>query len=322
MKNTLFVALSTLLLLCLSACKKDKIIDPPPPPPTNRIDYLLVDEWNAQLLIYGKFPDTKGSVTIENEQLSIKTWSSPLIICDVPYTNAVDYGDIVVHSSDTKSAPRRLYKWTIDVVSKRPHVGLGGTIMEEAVCQVFIRGDAKAVPTHVFTAGYDELFPGGTAKYSAGGTTGSSYDCGTMTAEWTSFTNFLVVKSPGMEDLSSTTHFQGFKTFQPSGFDLFLDFVAWELIPAKVTTNPCGGSSSVYEYMQSSQVLGLDTYDPIPLRFEPGKNNFKSDSITTEVYNSAKLMWRVESCLLYTSSPLRSIQMCTERCIGCDSRMA
>lgn len=113
--------------------------------------------------------------------------------------------------------------------------------MEEAVCQVFIRGDAKAVPTHVFTAGYDELFPDGTAKYSAGGTTGSSYDCGTMTAEWTSFTNFLVLKSPGMEDLSSSTHFQGFKTFQPNGFDLFLDFVAWELIPAKVTTSPCNG---------------------------------------------------------------------------------
>ncbi len=295
MKKTLFVALSTLLLLCLFACEKDEVVNPSPPPSANRIDYLLVDELNAELLIYGKFPDKKGTVTIENEPLSIKSWSGPLIVCDMPYTNAIDYGDIVVKSGNTQSAPRRLYKWTIEVTSKRPHVGLGGTILEEAVCQVFIRGDAKAVPNQVFTEGYRELFPGGAAKYSAGGTTGSTYDCGTMTAEWTSFTNFLVLKSPGMDDLSGTTHFQGYKTFQPNGFDLFLDFEAWELIPAKVTTSPCNAPSTVYEYMQSSQVLGLDAYDPIPLRFEPGKNNFKSDSITTELYNSAKLIWNIES---------------------------
>jgi len=302
MKNTLFVALSTLLLLCLSACEKDKIENPAPAPSNNQIDYLLVDEMNAELLIYGKFPNTKGTVTIDNEPLSIKTWSGPLIVCNVPYSNAVDYGDIVVQSGNSKSAPRRLYKWTITVTSKRPHVGLGGTIMEEAVCQAFIRGDAKAVPNHVLTAGYSELFPGGTANYSAGGTSGSSYDCGTMMAEWTSFTNFLVVKSPGMQDLSSTTHFQGFKTFQPNGFDLFLDFEAWELIPAKVTTSPCDAPSTVYEYKQSSQVIGLDAHDPIPLRFEPGENNFKSDSITMEVYNSAKLMWRIESGDAYKST--------------------
>jgi len=41
MKNTLFVALSTLLLLCLSACEKDKIVDPAPAPSNNQIDLTI-----------------------------------------------------------------------------------------------------------------------------------------------------------------------------------------------------------------------------------------------------------------------------------------
>lgn len=303
MKNPLLVVMSTLLLLCLVACEKDEIIVPPP---TNRIDYLLVDEWQEELLIYGKFPNTQGSVTIEGTPLVIESWSSPLIVCKVPFSNPHDYGDVIVQAENTQSAPRRLYKWVIEVTSKRPHGGIGGTILEEAVCEVSIRGDSKAVPNHVFTEACTELFPGGSAKYSAGGTTSSSYDCGTMTAEWTSYSDFLVPKSIGMEDLSSTTHFQGFKKFKPNGFDLFLDFVAWELIPAKVTTAPCNAPSTVYEYKQSSQVIGLDAYDPIPLRFEPGKNNFKADSITEEVYSSAKLIWDVESGDLYKRTAVLS----------------
>ena len=287
MKNFLLAALSVLLLLGVSACKKDENTAPPP---TNRIDYLLPDEKNERLIIYGKFPDDRGTVTLHNNPLAVVSWSSGQIVCSLPYEVVDDYGDVVVKSSDTQSVPRRLYKWVIDFNCVRPHGGLHSDIVEEAHGSVTVRGDIRPAPATVFTNACTELYLGGEIYYSAGGTAQSEYDCGKVVAHFDS-TNTFEVKSRGMKDLPGKTHFQGYKDILPNGFDVHLDFLEWEIIPMKVTNTSCNGYVSETNKKWSSQLDFMDGYDAIPLRFEVGSHNIKADSITREVYNSTQLIW-------------------------------
>ncbi len=292
MKNIFLITVSILFLMGCDACEKTEI-EPAPPPPTNRIDYLLVDEKDEELLIYGKFPDARGTVTMANSPLIVKQWSSALIICVAQAVDVPDNGDVVVHSTGTHSAPRTLYKWLIEFNCVRPHGGLSSDIIEKADGNITIRGDLKPAPASVFPEAYKELYFLGEIYYQAGGIANSTYDCGTMTAEWTPVDR-VFGKTTGMHDLPTQSHFQGYKNILPTGFDLFLDFQAWEVNPMKVTINPCTGPSSFSEKMWSSQLIGMDGYDAIPLRFEAGTHNIKSDSITEDVYNSTQLIWNVE----------------------------
>jgi hypothetical protein len=274
-------------LLFTTACEKDKIIDPPP---INRIDYLLVDEKEDDLLIYGQFPDEKGVITLDGIALPIKTWSRALVVCDKADNGKQAYGNVVVQSGDSKSVPRRLYKWFVIITSKRPHGGLSSDALEIATANITIRGDAKPAPKHVLTEGYPELFRLGYVHFEAVGVANSQYDCGTVVSEWQK-TVIQVPLSKGMLDLPAQTHFQGTKAIRPNGFDVALDFQAWETIPTTLTITTCGANSTVNKKMMSSQVVGLDGFDPIPLRFDE-KNKIKSDSIHYKVYNSTQLMWQ------------------------------
>ncbi len=294
MKKLLLAALSALLLLCLNACKKEKPGDIPVPPPINRIDYVLVSEEQNELLIYGQFPDEKGAVSLDGvgKPLPIKTWSRALIVCSDTDNGIHDFGDVVVQSGDSKSAPRRLYKWDFFVTNTRPHGGLSSDTYEEVYARFSIRGDAKPAPSKVFTEACRDLNRIGWAEFKAGGVANSSYDCGKIVAEWQK-TEISVDLTHGMSDLSGKTHFQGYKIIKPNGFDLYLDFVAWQVIPMKLTTTSCGANPTIDQKKWSSQVLHFDGYKPINLTFDENRN-IKSDSIKQKVYNSTQLIWNVE----------------------------
>jgi hypothetical protein len=162
------------------------------------------------------------------------------------------------------------------------------------VGNIAIRGDAKPAPAKVFTDANTELHRLGNVFYSASGSTNSTYEnCNKMTAELSPI-EIDITKISGMRDLSGKTHFQGYKKILPNGFDLYLDFQGWEVISKTVTTVYCNGGTNVFRNKWSSQMIGLDGHDAIPLRFEEGTELIKADSITERVYNSTQLIWDFE----------------------------
>ncbi len=260
---------------------------------TYKIDYLLVDEEHDLLQIWGKFPNEKGTVTIDKELKVIKEWSSGLIICQLQFY-APAYGDVIVQSGNQKTPPRTLYEWLVEYQYTRPHGGLDGEIEEELSGSISIRGDINPAPAYVVTnaAAFEALsYFVGPCLYTVGGTTHSEYDCHRMTA---AYQNVSLHLDLGLSEGNPVghTHYFGHKEILPNGFDLYLDFEAWEEIPTKVTdTDICNGGSVVTEKKWSSQLLGFSGYDAIPLRFDPGTHNIKSEAIFQEVYNSTQLLW-------------------------------
>ena len=51
--------------------------------------------------------------------------------------------------------------------------------------------------------------------------------------------------------------------------------------------------------MGSSDLVLANGLDDLQLRFEPGTNNFRTDSITELVSSSAKLIWNAEDTHFY-----------------------
>ncbi len=262
-----------------------------------RIDYLLVDEMFGTLLIYGQFPNQQGTVKVNNIPIEVTTWSSAIIISKIPQDGDASYGEVTV-TSGGKSAKRHLYEWSIIFECIRPQSGITGFLEEVMAAQVYIRGDRGPVPPNVFIGGYPEMYYEGYCTYRTGGITSSNYDCGTITAEWGEVDMFIQ-KTPGFKDLTGETRFQARKTHRPDGFDINLDIEFWNVIPAKVTTTPCSGAASVYQYTGSSDLVPLSSLEDLPLRFEPGSNNFRTDSITELVSSSAKLIWNAEDTHFY-----------------------
>lgn len=262
-----------------------------------RIDYLLVDELFGTLHIYGQFFNQQGSVKVNDIPIEVTTWSNALILCKIPQTGDASYGEVTV-SSGGSSAKRTLYEWSVVFECTRPQSGITGFLEEVMAAQVYIRGDRGPVPASVFLGGYPEMYYEGYCTYRTGGITGSTYDCGTITAEWGEVDEFIE-KTPGFKDLAGETHFQARKKHRPDGFDINLDIEFWQVIPAKVTTAPCSGDASVYQYMASSDLVLTTGLEDLPLRFEPGSNNFRTDSITELVSSSAKLIWNAEDGHFY-----------------------
>ena len=294
-------AISALLMLCLSACESCKEDLPDAPPPTNRIDYLLTDDTKNQekLHIYGKFPDSKGTVTLDNTPLKVDVWSPNLIICENLDAASLS-GDVIVKSENTQSK-RTLYHWLIHFKSERPHGGIPSSATEMAEGLIVIRGDIIPAPAHVFTDSYNKLLSLGPIKYTASGVANSMYGgCNSVRSEWSN-TQEEIYFSQTIEDKPTQSHYQGWKKILPDGFDLYLDFQAWEVIPMTVTYTSCSGSSSVSEKMWSSQVIGLNGYDPIPLRFD-SKGHIKPGSIEEKVYNSTQLIWDFEAGEAYATT--------------------
>ncbi len=262
------------------------------------ISYLVVDEALGRLFIYGKFDPQRGSVKVNNiPVLEIQTWSPQLIICKIPYNGGGEYGKVEV-SSGNKTASRTLYQWTVYFEETRPQSGKTGSLKEIMAAQIYLRGDVGPMPTNVSLAGNSELYPEAYCLYRTGGITGSDYDCGHITATWGDI-DMTIEKTAGFTDLSGQTHFQVRKEHLPDGFNIQLDVSFWEIIPATVTTSPCIGNSTTYQYMQSSDLIGVGALTDLPLRFEPGTNNIKTDSITETVSSSAKLIWEAEDSHFY-----------------------
>jgi hypothetical protein len=290
MKQFMMAALSALALLCLSACesfKDDSIVDLPPPP-TNRIEYLLPDDDNDKLIVYGKFPDTKGTVSLAGTPLKIVSWSRNQIICGNVGAAALS-GDVIVSSEETQGK-RRLYHWLIHYKYKRPHGGTPSNIVETAEGVIIVRGDIIPLPNYVVGGAYPGIVNIGPIEYKTSGTAHSTWNgCNKVKAEWSN-TNIKVPLSPWHDDLVGKTRFQAVKQILPNGFDLYIDFQAVGVIPMKLTHTSCNGSTNIEQKMWSSQIDGLDRHDPIPLRFDPN-GHIKSDSIETKVYNSTQLIW-------------------------------
>lgn len=301
MNKMMTAAMSALLVLCLSACESCKEELPEPPPPTNRIDYLSTDDTQGQekLYIYGKFPDTKGTVTLDNTPLKVSTWSPNLIICENLGAASLS-GDVRVNSENT-TGKRRLYHWLIHFKSERPHGGAPSNATEMAECLIALRGDIIPAPAHVFTESLIELLDLGPITYTASGVANSMYGgCNKVRSEWGS-TNVEIDFSQTREDAPTQSHFFGWKKIRPDGFDLFIDFQAWEVIPMTLTHTSCNGSTSTSEKMWNSQVLMMDGYDPIPLRFDD-KGHILPGSIEEKVYNSTQLIWDFEQGEAYATT--------------------
>lgn len=263
-----------------------------------RIDYLLVNEKTGTLQIYGQFGPQQGTVTINNIAVpEVTVWSAPLIVCKIEQNGEGAFGEVKVVANG-KSARRTLFEWNITFECFRPQSGITGSLEEKLAAQVYIRGDRGPVPSTVFLGGNPDMFPEGYCLYRTGGSTGSSYDCGTVTADWSEVDEFIHM-STGFTTPTDQTHFMARKEHRPDGFDINLSALFYNVIEAKLTIAPCAAPASTTQSVRSSDVPWVDGLTDLPLRFAEGSNNLRPDSLTETVSSSASLIWNTEDGPLY-----------------------
>lgn len=263
-----------------------------------RIDYLIVNEKTGTLQIYGQFGAQQGTVSVNNIAVpEVTVWSNPLIVCKIPQTGEGAFGEVKV-SAAGKSARRTLFEWNITFECFRPQSGITGSLEEKLAAQIYIRGDRGPVPPGVFLGGNPEMFPEGYCSYRTGGTTGSSYDCGTVTADWSEVDEFITMNT-GFTPWTDQTHFMARKEHRPDGFDINLSVLFYNVIQAELTITPCTGPASTTQSIRSSDIPWLDGLADLPLRFAEGSNNLRPDSLTETVSSSASLIWNAEDGHLY-----------------------
>ncbi len=260
-----------------------------------KIDYLQMREETGQLYIYGKFGPDPGpsvrSVKVKNVPVQqVVAWSPTLIICKIPAVVEGSYGEVVVSTGPNQSTSRILYRWDVRLKYSFPQGGQGGSLYEAAEFHVPIRGDIIPPPAGVIAYQRGAAYPYSYVDYDAGGSGHSAYDngCNTVDVVWQDVFG-TVGLSPDTSDLSGSTYFHGWLTHQPNGYDLELEFDAWEAIPSTVTFSSCFGFSSTENQKQMIDFVTFD-HKIIPLRFN-GKKLEGGELVQHNVASTAGLIW-------------------------------
>ena len=94
-----------------------------------RIDSMFTDEVRHQLLVFGDFGSTPGTVTIDSVPMHVTEWYPQWLRCDIPDSGRGWCGDVVIGARGYRSAPAALtgYKVQISCEDDRNRLHSGGS---------------------------------------------------------------------------------------------------------------------------------------------------------------------------------------------------
>lgn len=219
------------------------------------IDYLQVDETEVnlpqlkrgtQLFIYGNFGNDPGankrSVAMRNIALSVTTWSSKLIVCDITAEGPGSSGEVVVRS-DGKTSSKLLNEWTVEFNYAKKE-SPNGSLTRKTTFIMRLRGDAIGYGSGGTAPllSYTDLnksskalinMPGG--SYSNAVTVDA---CGTYKVQWAAISNHVIDRS-----LYATGDGFNGRVFQTAtGFGVKIKFTSDQVLKSTRTFEPCTGN--------------------------------------------------------------------------------
>ena len=104
------------ILIIFLICASASYAQPP------RIDSMLVDESNSELLIFGVFGASQGTVNVDSIKLQIKNWTDSLIIASIPDEGKGSAGPVVVIDGlDIRSNVRMITTWSSHETNVEEH---------------------------------------------------------------------------------------------------------------------------------------------------------------------------------------------------------
>jgi hypothetical protein len=268
-----------------------------------RITYLIMDEENWVLYIFGNFGPDPGpgnrSVKVNNVELGadniteVELWAPTVIKCIIPSTGPASSGEVVVSKGANLSASRILNVWKGELLYTRPQGGPGGSLVEHVWFNFTFRGDSGPMPEEAKWLADDlryNFHDNTSADYEAMGSADCSYTmdgCASVNVNWQHTTGWL--HTFPHDDYSTESYFNGYIHPVSGGFDVEIFFQAWEVTPSTVTTSPCSGDPFVTNRKESIQFDAF-TAEIIPIRFEG--NNIKAGSLSKSgLSNNGALTW-------------------------------
>ncbi|MBI4911550.1 MAG: hypothetical protein HY823_02330 [Acidobacteria bacterium] len=81
-----------------------------PPILAPSIRLLVVDEWARELKLLGYFGENPGKVTVDGNEVAVKSWAPDEVLCDLPDQAS---GDVQVKVRELKSNLRQLSEWRV-----------------------------------------------------------------------------------------------------------------------------------------------------------------------------------------------------------------